>query len=202
MSTATVRLWGTTVGYVSMDSDEVYARFEYDPDFVENRIELSPFMMPVREGVIYRFPELHPRSFHGLPGLLSDSLPDKYGNRLIDVWLAQTGRTAEEFNAVDRLCYVGERGMGALEYEPANNSPNDPSKELQLRELVELASIAFAEKESLNSKLSETGNEGLLDILSVSASAGGARAKAVIAYDELTNSVRTGQLNLPAGYEH
>lgn len=202
MTTATVRLWGTTVGYTSMDNDENYARFEYDPDFVENGIELSPFMMPVRAGVIYQFPELHPRSFHGLPGLLSDSLPDKYGNRLIDVWLAQTGRSAEEFNAVDRLCYVGERGMGALEYEPATGSPNDSSKELQVSELVELASIAFAEKESLNTKLSEIGNEGLLDILSVSASAGGARAKAVIAYDGQTNSVRSGQLNLPAGYEH
>jgi len=202
MTTASVKLWGTTIGYVSMGKDELHARFEYDPDFVESGIALAPFMMPLKKNIIYRFPELHSRSFHGLPGLLSDSLPDKFGNRLIDVWLAQTGRSADEFNAADRLCYVGARGMGALEYEPANGGSKNSSKELQVKELVALASLAFAEKSSLNANLNKTQKEGLLDILSVSASAGGARAKAVIAYNQSSRSVRTGQLNLPAGYEH
>lgn len=202
MTTATLRLWGTTIGYVSMNHDETYARFEYDPEFVESGIELAPFMMPANKGMIYQFPDIHPRSFHGLPGLLSDSLPDKYGNRLIDVWLAQTGRSPEEFNAVDRLCYVGNRCMGALEYEPASDTTDNSSKELQVQDLVELASIAFAEKESLDTKLSDKDDERLFDILSVSASAGGARAKAVIAYDEKTDSVRSGQFDLPPGYEH
>ncbi len=202
MTTATVQLWGTTIGYVSMGSTESFARFEYDPDFVRSGIELAPFTMPAKKGVIYSFPDLHTRAFHGLPGMLSDSLPDKYGNRLIDVWLARTGRPAEDFNAVDRLCYVGKRGMGALEFIPANDSPNDPSKELHIRELVELASIAFAEKDALHTELDKTAGEGLLDILSVGASAGGARAKAVIAYNRDTGSVRSGQLDLPPGYEH
>lgn len=202
MTTATVQLWGTTIGYVSMGSNETYARFEYDPGFVKNGIELAPFMMPAKKGVIYRFPDLHPRSFHGLPGMLSDSLPDKFGNRLIDVWLAQTGRLTGDFNAVDRLCYVGRRGMGALEFIPANDSVGESSKELHIRELVELASIAFAEKKSLDTKLNQTDDQGLIDILSVGASAGGARAKAVIAYNRETGSVRSGQLDLPTGYEH
>ena len=203
MTMATVRLWGTTIGYVSMNQGETFARFEYDPEFVDMGIELAPLMMPAKVGVIYRFPDLHPRSFHGLPGLLSDSLPDKYGNRLIDVWLARTGRVAKDFNAVDRLCYVGVRGMGALEFEPSSDSSESESKELQVKDLVELASIAFASKESLDAKLGEEGSDqGLLDILSVGASAGGARAKAVIAYNERTRTVRSGQMNLPTGYEH
>ena len=116
MSTATVTLWGTVVGYVSMDPDETFARFQYDKDFVAMGVELSPLAMPLDANQIYQFRTLHPQSFHGLPGLLSDSLPDKYGNRLIDIWLTRTGRRASDFNAVDRLCYVGSRGMGALEY--------------------------------------------------------------------------------------
>ncbi|MFT4825043.1 MAG: serine/threonine-protein kinase HipA [Pseudohongiellaceae bacterium] len=203
MTTATVRLWGTTIGYASMGHDETFARFEYDPAFVDMGIDLAPLMMPAEIGKIYRFPELHPRSFHGLPGLLSDSLPDKYGNRLIDVWLAQTGRSATEFNAVDRLCYVGVRGMGALEFEPPSDRHERDSKDLQVQDLVELASIAFASKKSLDVKLGETGSDqGLLDILSVGASAGGARAKAVIAYNEKTKTLRSGQLDLTPGYEH
>jgi len=200
---ARVRLWGTTVGYVSMEHGESFARFEYDPAFVDMGIELAPLMMPVKAGVIYRFPDLHPRAFHGLPGLLADSLPDKYGNRLIDVWLAQIGRAATDFNAVDRLCYVGVRGMGALEFEPSFDSPGDVSKELQVQDLVELASIAFASRESLDARLGEEGSDqGLLDILSVGASAGGARAKAVIAFNEMTGTIRSGQLDLPPGYQH
>lgn len=201
MTTATVRLWGTTIGYASMGHDETFARFEYDPEFVETGIDLAPLMMPMKTGRIYRFPELHPRAFHGLPGLLSDSLPDKYGNRLIDVWLAQTGRSAAEFNAVDRLCYVGARGMGALEFEPSSNRTEGVSKNLQVQDLVELASIAFADKKSLDVKLGEK-DQGLLNILSVGASAGGARAKAVIAYNEKTKTIRSGQLDLDSGYEH
>lgn len=203
MTMATVKLWGTTIGYVSMGYDEAFARFEYDPEFVGMGIELAPFMMEAKEGVIYRFPDIHPRSFHGLPGLLADSLPDKYGNRLIDVWLAQAGRTASEFNAVDRLCYVGARGMGALEFDPATQSERSESQKLKVEELVELASIAFASKASLDVKLENaSSDQGLLDILSVGASAGGARAKAVIAYNDKTKSVRSGQMNLLAGYEH
>ena len=203
MTTATVKLWGTTVGYVAMDKDERFARFEYDPRFEGMGVELAPLMMPVQAKRIYQFTDLHPRSFHGMPGLLADSLPDKYGQRLIDVWLARTGRKPEDFNAVDRLCYTGQRGMGALEFEPTS-APNMPEgRELDVKELTELASMAFASKAALDTKFDEeSGADALLDILQVGTSAGGARAKAVIAFNPDTKHVRSGQANLPAGFEH
>ncbi len=203
MTTASVELWGTTIGYVSMDKNERFARFEYDPDFAERGIELAPLTMPAVARHIYQFPDLHPRAFYGLPGLIADSLPDRYGNQLIDVWLAQTGRRKEDFNAVDRLCYTGKRGMGALEFQPATTSGASQDKKLDVQELVALASMAFASKETLDTRLTDVeGNQALLDILSVGTSAGGARAKAVIAFNPKTQEVRSGQLTLPKDFEH
>ncbi|MCP5022877.1 MAG: type II toxin-antitoxin system HipA family toxin [bacterium] len=203
MTTASVILWGTSVGYVSMDADETCARFEYDSEFASRNIQLAPLTMPAHAGRIFSFPELHKRAFHGLPGLLADSLPDRFGHKLIDVWLAQTGRKREEFNAVDRLCYTGRRGMGALEFEPALNPEAANGKTLDVQELVQLASLAFADKESLDVHWSDSGgDQALRDILSVGTSAGGARAKAVIAFQPDTLEVRSGQLNLPKGFEH
>ncbi|MEE9394117.1 MAG: type II toxin-antitoxin system HipA family toxin [Planctomycetota bacterium] len=203
MTTATVQLWGTAVGYVSMDGLERFARFEFDPEFARTNIELAPLMMPARPNYIYQFEDLHPRAFHGLPGLLADSLPDRYGNRLIDVWLAQTGRRREEFNAVDRLCYTGTRGMGALEFHPSLALEQAKDRRLELQELVELASMAFSSKEALNTKFEVSdGGKALFDILSVGTSAGGARAKAVIAFHSETKEVRSGQIDLAAGFEH
>ncbi len=208
MTTATVKLWGTDIGYVSMNKGEVHGRFEYDPSFVAAGIELAPLVMPVESRRIYRFPELQPRSFHGLPGLLADCLPDRYGNSLIDVWLARTGRSPEDFHAVDRLCATGVRAMGALEFEPTHGIADRPDKQLHVNELVELASLAFAEKEALASRLDgehfqgQAGEEALLDILRVGTSAGGARAKAVIAFHPDTKEVRSGQVNLGPGFEH
>ena len=202
MTTATAKLWGTPIGYVSMDHGERFARFEYDPDFAAAGIEVAPLQMPVVPRRIYQFRELDPRAFHGLPGMLADSLPDKYGNRLIDVWLARTGRTPEQFHAVDRLCYTGTRGMGALEFEPSLGMTALADRRLEVAELVELASMAFAAKDKLQARLDgEGGEEALLDILSVGTSAGGARAKAVIAFDPRTQEVRSGQTVLPAGFE-
>jgi len=203
MTTATVKLWGTTIGYVAMDGGESFARFEYDPEFERFGIEPAPLMMPVQSRRIYQFPDLHPRSFHGMPGLIADSLPDKYGQRLIDVWLAQTGRKPAEFNAVDRLCYTGTRGMGALEFEPSAGPDKDEGKLLAIEDLTELASMAFASKQALDAKFTEAdGKQALLDIMKVGTSAGGARAKAVIAFNPETKQVRSGQLHLPAGFEH
>lgn len=185
-----------------MDADEQYARFEYDPQFAELGVEPAPLQMPVVPGRIYQFKDLHRRSFHGLPGLLADSLPDKYGNRLIDVWLAQTGRKASEFNAVDRLCYTGTRGMGALEFEPSTTTNTAQDKLIEIQDLINLASMAFADREALETKLAPGKEEKtLLDILSVGTSAGGARAKAVIAFNAKTNQVRSGQLDLPPDFE-
>ena len=208
MTTATVKLWGTTIGYIAMGSGERFARFEYAPDFEGFGIEPAPLMMPVQSRRIYQFPDLHPRSFHGMPGLIADSLPDKYGQRLIDVWLAQTGRKPADFNAVDRLCYTGSRGMGALEFEPSAGPDKSEGKLLAIEDLTELASMAFASKEALNVRFTQAGfaeahgKEALLDILKVGTSAGGALAKAVIAFNPETKQVRSGQLHLPAGFEH
>lgn len=203
MTTATVRLWGTPIGYVSMDHGERFARFEYDPDFAAAGIEVAPLQMPVKARRIYQFRELEPRSFHGLPGLLADSLPDKYGNRLIDVWLARTGRTPDQFHAVDRLCYTGTRGMGALEFEPSTGAAELADRPLEVAELVELAAVAFAEKDKLAAVLDGAqGERALLDILSVGTSAGGARAKAVLAFDPVSKQVRSGQTKLLPGFEH
>ncbi len=203
MTTASVSLWGTTIGYVSMQPGETHARFEYDPEFARLAVEPAPIHMPVAPGSVYQFPQLHPRSFHGVPGLLADSLPDKYGNRLIDVWLAQTGRSPDDFNAVDRLCYTGLRGMGALEFHPAKREDTPGDKLLDVEQLTQLAALAFANKEALDTNFDAANHrEAMLDILSVGTSAGGARAKAVIAYHPDTHQVRSGQLDLPAGFEH
>lgn len=203
MTTAAVNLWGTTIGYVSMGTAERFARFEYDPAYVARGVALAPLVMPLKAHQIYQFPDLPKHSFYGLPGLLADSLPDKYGNKLIDVWLAQQGRTPDSFNAVDRLCYTGKRAMGALEFAPAQANVAAADKSLEIGELLELAALAFTSKAGLKTRLDGTGNEqGLLDILSVGTSAGGARAKAVIALNPETMEIRSGQLALPAGFEH
>lgn len=203
MTTATVELWGTTVGYVSMEAEERFARFEYDPEFADMGVEVAPVQMPVVAHNIYQFRGLETRTFHGMPGLLADSLPDKFGNNLINVWLASKGRSADDFNAVDRLCYTGQRGMGALEFKPASNEAKDRDEDLQVSELTELASMAFARSEGMDTKLSkDVDDEALLNILAVGTSAGGARAKAVIAFNPETEQVRSGQLNLKEGFEH
>jgi serine/threonine-protein kinase HipA len=204
MSTlAEVRLWGTTIGAVAMPDDRRAATFQYDPAFLASGIQVSPLVMPLREEP-YAFPGLEPESFRGLPGLLADSLPDRYGNALIDTWLAGQGRTAESFDAVERLCYIGTRGMGALEFAPSNGPAPSHEHDLQVGELVALASDVLSRRQDLVSSLAEGHRrQAMLDILSVGMSAGGARAKAVIAWNPETSVVRSGQLeNLGPGFEH
>jgi serine/threonine-protein kinase HipA len=200
---AEVKLWGTPIGAVSLPDDGRVAAFQYDPDFSNSGIEVSPLVMPLRIQP-YTFPSLSTESFHGLPGLLADSLPDRYGNALIDAWLAGSGRAPESFDAVERLCYIGRRGMGALEFAPAVGPAPSPRRDLQVAELVELASQVLSHREELVASLAEGHKaQAMLDILSVGASAGGARAKAVIAWNRGTNEVRSGQLDdLSPGFEH
>ncbi|HEX5853514.1 MAG TPA: type II toxin-antitoxin system HipA family toxin [Solirubrobacteraceae bacterium] len=203
MTVAEVKLWGTSIGAVSMADGSRVAAFQYEPDFLNSGIEVSPVTMRLRVEP-YAFPALNPDSFHGLPGLLADSLPDRYGNALIDAWLAGQGRTPESFDAVERLCYIGRRGMGALEFAPVVGPAPSSRRDLQLAALVELASEVLARREELVASLAEGHQEqAMLDILSVGASAGGARAKAVIAWNPHTNTVRSGQLDdLSPGFEH
>ena len=205
ISTALVKLWGTVIGAVSLDDTQRSAAFEYDSAFLSSGIEVSPIVMPLKKGV-YTFPSLSYESFHGLPGLLSDSLPDKFGNELINVWLAKQGRLPESFNAVERLCYTGTRGMGALEYEPAVSSLVEESSQIQVSELVELASMVLSNRKNLKVVLEECDkkrlSESLKHIISMGTSAGGARAKALIAWNPKTNEVRSGQIKTNSDFEY
>lgn len=203
MSTvAEVRLWGRTIGAVSLDDGVDIAAFEYDPVFSGSGIEISPLMIPPSNRV-YTFPELSRKTFHGLPGLLADSLPDKFGNALIDAWLATQGRQPQSFNAVERLCYTGARGMGALEFAPATGPKARQATRIQIDKLVDLASEVLTHRNNLKTSFADKNREqALRDILRVGTSAGGARAKAVIAYNPSTNEVHSGQIPAGKGFEY
>jgi len=197
---ARVRLWGSTIGAVSAEDGARIAAFQYEPAFARSGIQLSPLVMPLSPHV-YRFPELSEVSFRGLPGLLADSLPDKFGNALIDAWLATQGRGPGTFNAVERLCYIGVRGMGALEFAPAAGPPLRRSTRLDVEALVALASKVLTHRDSLAVSFAPGRRHARLDeILRVGTSAGGARAKAIIAWNPQTNEVRSGQVKAPDGF--
>src|SRR6266853_3345892 len=197
---AEVRLWGRSIGAVSLEDGARIAAFQYDPAFVASEIQLSPLVMPPSTQV-YQFPSLPEVSFHGLPGLLADSLPDRFGNVLIDAWLATQGRRPESFNSVERLCYIGARGMGALEFAPVIGPPLRGSTRVSVELLVALASEVLTHRDSLQTTFAPAQrHEGLTEILRVGTSAGGARAKAVIAWNPATNEVRSGQVKAPAGF--
>lgn len=199
---AEVRLWGRRIGAVSLQDGAKVAAFAYDPAFITSGIQPAPLMMPLGPE-IHTFPDLNPRSFHGLPGLLADALPDRYGNALINAWLATQGRTPESFNAVERLCYTGARGMGALEFAPAKGPRRKAATRIKLDALVELASEVLTHRNDLRSSFAdEKKAEALRDILRVGTSAGGARAKAVIAWNAETNEVRSGQIEAGDGFEY
>jgi serine/threonine-protein kinase HipA len=201
---AQVLLWGRTIGAVSMDEGRDIAAFQYDPAFARSGIEISPLVMPLSDQV-YEFPALARNTFHGLPGLLADSLPDRFGNALIDAWLATQGRTAQSFSTIERLCYTGTRGMGALEFKPMIGP--DPrartASKIEIDALVQLASDVLNHRNSLQANLSHASDaKALTDILRVGTSAGGARAKAVIAWNRDTQEVRSGQVTAGEGFEY
>jgi serine/threonine-protein kinase HipA len=199
---AEVRLWGRTIGAVALEEGAEVAAFEYDPPFVQSGIEIAPLTMPLSRRV-YTFAVLARDTFHGLPGLLADSLPDRFGNTLIDAWLATRGRSPASFNAVERLCYTGARGMGALEYVPALGPKTRQATRIEIAKLVELASEVLTHRNNLQTSFGGDGRqEALRDILRVGTSAGGARAKAVIAWNPATNEVRSGQVKADPGFEH
>lgn len=201
-SAAEVRLWGRMIGAVSIGDGEATAAFEYDPDFVRSGIEIAPLTMPL-SGRVYAFPELSRQTFYGLPGLLADSLPDRFGNALINTWLATQGRTPESFDAVERLCYTGDRGMGALEFIPAIGPRATQTSQIQIDQLVDLASQVLSHRDDMKVSFSAADREqALVDILRVGTSAGGARAKAVIAWNPVTEEVRSGQLPSDSGFEY
>jgi serine/threonine-protein kinase HipA len=199
---AEVRLWGRTIGAVSLEEGREVAAFQYDPEFVGSGIGVAPLMMPL-SGEIYEFPGLPRDTFHGLPGMLADSLPDKFGNALIDAWLATQGRTPGSFNAVERLCYTGTRGMGALEFAPIIGPRPRKASKIEVDSLVRLASEVLTHRGNLRGYFHGAAKaEALREILRVGTSAGGARAKAVIAWNRKTNEVRSGQIVAGEGFDY
>lgn len=206
VSIAKVNIWDTFVGAVAWDDSRGYATFEFDPNFLKKKWDLSPLMMSIEDvsksRSIFSFPNLNKETYKGLPGMLADSLPDKYGNKLIEAWLARNGRDAGSFNSVERLCYTGKRGMGALEYKPATHAFDDSSKSIEIEKLVRLAKDVLSDRENLKTRISAGSDEGLLDIIRVGTSAGGARAKAIIAYNKKTGAVRSGQIDGLEDYDY
>jgi serine/threonine-protein kinase HipA len=201
-TTARVRLWGRDIGAVAWLEDRQLAVFQYTPAFAASGIQVAPLTMPLREAP-YEFPALARDTFHGLPGLLADSLPDRFGNQLIDAWLAGQGRSPGSMNAVERLCYTGNRGMGALEFKPTLTGAPSSSHRVHIDTLVELASRVLNERAGLNGQFSgEDDKQALEDILRVGTSAGGARAKAVLAWNPDTGEFRSGQAPADKGFSH
>ena len=205
METAYVNIWGKRVGAIAWDSSTATGAFEFEPSFIRNGWDLSPLIMPLKEASerIFSFPELrNSEAFKGLPGLIADSLPDRYGNEIINNWLSRRGRPSNSLNPIEMLCFIGKRGMGALEFEPNEPGISDRSVKIEIDELVKMANDILTGRQDFTTNISENEEKALLDILKISTSAGGARAKAVIAYNPVTGEVRSGQLLAPKGFTH
>ncbi|MBQ1177077.1 MAG: type II toxin-antitoxin system HipA family toxin [Paludibacteraceae bacterium] len=197
---AKVYIWGEYAGAVLWNENTASATFEYEPSFVNKGWDLSPLMMPINENRAHSFRDLSKDTFMGLPGLLADALPDAYGKALLDRWLVSLGRTFA--NPVERLCYQSKRSMGALEFIPAKDDYLDKSSVIEISSLVQVAAEVLSDKSNLETNLKEDTKEALINIIKVSTSAGGQRAKAVIAYNDITGEVRSGQLDAAEGFDH
>jgi serine/threonine-protein kinase HipA len=202
MTLAEVSLWGRTIGAVSWDPSRQVANFEYDAAFAGSGIEVAPLTMPLARR-IYSFPGLAKLTFRGLPGLLADSLPDDFGNALIDKWLALQGRAPDSFDPVERLCYTGSRGMGALEFAPTLGPVESPAAQVDFDALTALASDILRTRDHLHGSFAAPQQQNTLtDILRIGTSAGGARAKAIIAWNPQTQEVRSGQVKAGKGFSY
>lgn len=203
---ATVKLWGQPVGLVVWNDREHRAEFQYDRRFARGKLDVAPLMMPLREANggehVFAFGNLRDETFRGLPGLLADSLPDRFGDQLMNAWLATQGRQPGTSNPVERLCYTGVRGMGALEFEPAHHELEAPGESLEVEELVKVAGQVLDTRKRFVTRKSKGKEEALLDIIRVGTSAGGARAKAIVAYNATTGEVRSGQVEGLEGFTY
>jgi serine/threonine-protein kinase HipA len=209
MILAEVKIWGALVGALAWDEKNGLASFEYAPSFKKSNIELAPLKMPLNgTRNIYSFSELRKDknaiydTFKGLPGLLADVLPDKYGNQLINQWLAQQGRPQDSMNPVEMLCFIGSRGMGALEFEPSSIQESKNTFAIEIEGIVDIAQKMLYQRSSFGTNLQKEEEKAVMDILKIGTSAGGARPKAVIAYNEKTGEVKSGQTKAPKGFEH
>lgn len=206
---AEVKVWGELVGAVQWNDRDKLASFEFAPEFIEKGWDLSPIKMPITNGArVYSFPEIRKDrsvtedTFKGLPGLLADSLPDKYGNSLINRWLEKNNRLPETMNPVEKLCFIGNRGMGALEFEPAHLNAGKNTFSIELSGLVDIAKKMLSSRQRFLTNMQADEEKAMREILKVGTSAGGARPKALIAYNDQTGEIRSGQTNAPKGFEH
>ncbi len=204
-----IKIWGQLVGAARWDQNQQLANFQYDKKFLTRNHDLSPIKMPLQNGErIYSFPELRKQknqetsTFKGLPGLLADALPDKYGNQLINIWLAQEGRPPNSMNPVEQLCFIGSRGMGALEFEPTRLKYSQQTFVIEIKSLVDIAQKMLSNRESFETNIHKDEQKAMREILTIGTSAGGARPKAVIAFNQKTGEVRSGQTKSPRGFEH
>lgn len=205
ITTAFVKIWGETVGAVAWNVETGLASFEYDPKFINTKTDLAPLKMPIINSMkrIFSFPELRDiKTFKGLPGLLADVLPDDYGNQLINSWLAQNGRPENSMNPVELLCFIGTRGMGALEFEPSQLNTTKRAFDIEVDNLIHISQKMLSKRDRFETNLSEDEQQAMLDILKIGTSAGGARPKAIIAFNEKTGQVKSGQTSAPKGFEH
>lgn len=209
MNTAQIKLWDENVGAVSWDDRSRTGAFEFEPDFLKTNWDISPIMMSLAEArrrgrgnAIFEFRNLNRDTFYGLPGLLSDVLPDRYGTILINAWLASIGREPGSMNPVERLCYIGNRGMGALEFGPYAETKKERAVDIDIKSLVEMAQQILNQRKKFSTNIKQNVKKGIEDIIRVGSSAGGARAKAIIAYNERTGKVKSGQVDAPSGFEH
>lgn len=200
MVNAEVILWGERVGAIAWDDQRNVAAFRYDDRFAAKGIEVSPLMMPVAEKQTFEFSGLSRDTFNGLPGLLADALPDAFGRALLDRWLTSVGKSFA--NPIERLCYQGKRCMGALEFVPAYADYLENSEKLEIDSLVEVANQVLQNKEAFRTNLKADAEEAIANIIRVGTSAGGQRAKAVIAYNDATGEVRSGQTTAPEGFDY
>ncbi len=205
ITTAFINIWNKRVGAIVWDGDTELASFEFEPSFLTNKWDLSPLKMSIADAArrVFSFPELRgTTTFKGLPGLLADVLPDKYGNSLINAWLSRNGRPADSMNPVELLCFIGKRGMGALEFEPVVPKTNNAATKIELDSLIHIAQEILSGRQDFNTNLSDDEAKALSDILKIGSSAGGARAKAVIAFNPDTKEIRSGQADAPPGFTH
>ena len=199
VSTIEVRIWGKTVGAVALDPKLGYYVFEYAPGFVTTGIELAPLTMPLaRARDPFVFSDLPELTFRRLPAMLADALPDDFGNSLIDAWMAGRGVAKSQITSLDRLAYMGKRGMGALEFRPARSPASVGTTALKLSRLIESARSAVHGKIGSD----PLAKAALAQIIQVGTSAGGARAKAAVAWNPKTDEIRSGQFDVEPGFEH
>lgn len=187
---AFISIWGKRIGAIHWNPGSGVADFEFDPDFLRYNLDVSPLKMPANRArnTVFSFPELAgSKTFKGLPGLLADVLPDRYGNALINTWLARVGRASESMNPVEMLCFTGKRGMGALEFEPVVPPSANQSSKVEISSLVDVAQQILTGRQSFHSDISHDEQKALSDILKIGTSAGGARAKAIVAWNVKTD---------------